>query len=173
MAGLKSLEDAFIHELQDMLSAENQLVKALPKLAKKASSPELKKAFEDHAKMTEKQAERIKQVFETLGRSGRAEKCEGMVGIIKEGESVANKGGEPEVMDAELIAAAQKVEHYEIAAYGTICEWAEQLGFQEAHDILGQTLAEEKETDQKLTALAKKQINVQAEKDTFFEEEEE
>lgn len=172
MAGLKSLEDAFIHELQDMLNAENQLIKALPKMAKKASSPELKRAFEDHAKMTEKQVERIKKVFETLGRSSRSEKCEGMVGIIKEGESVISKGGEPEVMDAELIAAAQKAEHYEIAAYGTICEWAEQLGFEEAHDILGQTLAEEKETDQKLSTLAKKQVNVRAEEGMFEEEEE-
>lgn len=172
MAGMKSLEDAFVHELQDMLSAEQQLVKALPKMAKKASSPELKAAFEEHLKVTEQQAQRIKNVFESLGRSSKAEKCEGMSGIIKEGESVISKGGEPEVMDAELIAAAQKVEHYEIAAYGTICEWAEQLGFDEAHDLLGQTLAEEKETDKKLSMIARKQVNVEAEEGGVFEEEE-
>ncbi|HOA75764.1 MAG TPA: ferritin-like domain-containing protein [Phycisphaerae bacterium] len=163
MAALKSLEDAFIHELQDLLSAEQQLVKALPKMAKKASTPELREAFEEHAAMTETQVERLKQVFESLGRSGRAEKCEGMSGIIKEGESLmSSKNAEPEVLDAELIAAAQKVEHYEIASYGTVCQWAEQLGFDEAHELLGQTLAEEKETDAKLTKLAKKQVNVQA-----------
>ncbi|HPU28026.1 MAG TPA: ferritin-like domain-containing protein [Phycisphaerae bacterium] len=163
MAALKSLEDAFIHELQDLLSAEQQLVKALPKMAKKASTPELREAFEEHAAMTETQVERLKQVFESLGRSGRAEKCDGMSGIIKEGESLmSSKNAEPEVLDAELIAAAQKVEHYEIASYGTVCQWAEQLGFDEAHELLGQTLAEEKETDAKLTKLAKKQVNVQA-----------
>lgn len=173
MAGSKSLEDAFVHELQDMLSAENQLMKALPKMAKKASSPELKKAFEEHTKVTEQQVERIKQVFESLGRASKSEKCEGMGGIIKEGESLMSKGGEPEVLDAELIAAAQKVEHYEIASYGTICEWAEQLGYEEAHDLLGQTLAEEKETDAKLTSLAKKQVNVGAEQGIEYAEEEE
>jgi ferritin-like metal-binding protein YciE len=169
MAALKSLEDAFVHELQDLLSAEQQLVKALPKMAKKASTPELREAFEEHATMTENQVERLKQVFESLGRNSKAEKCEGMSGIIKEGESLmSSKNAEPEVLDAELIAAAQKVEHYEIASYGTVCEWAEQLGFNEAHDLLGQTLAEEKETDAKLTRLAKKQVNVEAE----YEEEE-
>lgn len=171
--GLKSLEDAFVHELQDMLSAENQLVKALPKMAKKASSPELKSAFEEHAKVTEQQVERIKQVFETLGKPSKAEKCEGMGGLIKESESLISKGGEPEVLDAGLIAAAQKVEHYEIAAYGTMCEWAEQLGLEEAHDLLGQTLAEEKETDAMLTTLAKKQVNLEAEEDAGYDDEEE
>jgi len=163
MASLKSLEDAFIHELQDLLHAEQQLTKALPKMAKKASNPELKQAFDEHARMTENQVERLKKVFESLGHKGKAEKCEGISGIIKEGESLmSSKGSEPEVLDAELIAAAQKVEHYEIAAYGTVCEWADQLGFDEAHDMLGETLAEEKETDQKLTQLARKTVNVSA-----------
>lgn len=163
MAGMKSLEDAFIHELQDMLHAEQQLIKALPKMARKASNPQLKEAFEEHAKVSEHQADRLKKVFESLGRSSKTEKCEGISGIIKEGETLMGKKNvEPEVLDAELIAAAQKVEHYEIASYGTICEWAEQLGFDEAHDILGQTLAEEKETDRKLTRLAKQSVNVGA-----------
>jgi len=172
MVSLRSLEDAFVHELQDMLSAEQQIMKALPKMARKANSPQLRQAFEEHLKQTEDQASRIKKVFESLGRSSKAEKCEGMSGIIKEGDSMLKKSAEPEVMDAELIAAAQKVEHYEIAAYGTICEWAEQLGLDDAHDLLGRNLAEEKQTDQKLTALAKKQVNTEAGQEGSEEESE-
>jgi ferritin-like metal-binding protein YciE len=170
-SSLKSLEDAFVHELQDILYAEQQIMKALPKMVKKASSPELKEAFEDHLKMTEEQANRVKQVFESLGRSSKAEKCDGMLGIIKEGQTIMGKDAEPEVMDAELIAAAQKVEHYEIAAYGTVCEWAEQLGLDDAHDLLGRTLTEEKATDQKLSELARRQVNPEAEEQLAEEEE--
>lgn len=172
MASLKSLEDAFVHELQDILSAEQQILKALPKMAKKASSPELQQAFEEHLRQTEEQVNRVKQAFESIGRSSKAEKCEGIVGIIKEGETLMKTSADPNVLDAELIGAAQKVEHYEIAAYGTVCEWAEQLGFDEAHDLLGQNLTEEKETDRKLTTLAKKQVNVGAESGSEEEEEE-
>ncbi len=161
-ASIKSLEDAFVHELQDILHAEQQILKALPKMTKKASSPELQDAFEEHTRQTEEQVNRVKQAFQSIGRTSKAEKCEGISGIIKEGESVMKSSAEPEVLDAELIAAAQKVEHYEIAAYGTVCEWAEQLGFDEAHELLGLNLSEEKETDLKLSELARKQVNAQA-----------
>ena len=169
-SSLKTLEDAFIHELQDILYAEQQVMKTLPKMAKKASNSELRQAFEEHVKQTEKQAERIKKAFDSIGHSSRSEKCEGMMGIIKEGQAVMGKDAEPEVMDAELIAAAQKVKHYEIASYGTICEWAQQLGFEEAHHLLGQNLAEEKSADQKLSTIARKYVNAQAGEE--FEEEE-
>lgn len=164
-AAMKSLEDAFVHELQDMLSAEQQIMKALPKMSKKASNPDLKKAFDEHLHQTERQAERLKEAFQSIGKSSKAHKCEGIEGIIKEGESMLKGSAEPEVIDAALIAAAQKVEHYEIATYGTVCQWAEQLGFDEAHELLGENLSEEKATDSKLSQLAKKSINVQAERE--------
>jgi ferritin-like metal-binding protein YciE len=162
MAALKTLHDAFVHELKDIYSAEKQLVRALPKMAKAASSEQLKAAFEEHLEVTEEQVGRLEQVFEALDVSSRGPKCEGMAGLIEEGSTIMEEKAEPAVMDAALIAAAQKVEHYEIATYGTLVTWARQLGEDKLADILHQTLDEEKETDVKLTELAESEINVEA-----------
>jgi ferritin-like metal-binding protein YciE len=163
-ASLKSLEDAFARELQDILGAEQQLLKSLPKMAKKASSSELQDAFHEHTRQTERQVDRVKQVFESIGRPlGKAHKCEGIVGILKEGEAMMKTHADPEVLDAELIGAAQKAEHYEIAAYSTACQWAEQLGYEEAYDLLGQNLYEEREAERKLGELARKRPSAEAE----------
>lgn len=161
MAALKNLEDALIHEMQDLLSAEKQITKALPKMAKKAQSSELKSAFEEHLKQTERQVDRLEKAFEHLGRSPRARKCEGLAGIIEEGEELLKEDAEPTTKDALLISAAQKVEHYEIASYGAVCTWAELLGHNEIKKLLGETLDEEKKTDEKLKKLAA-QVNPQA-----------
>ncbi len=151
---MRHLEDCFYDELRDVLSAEKQLAQALPKLAKKASSDTLKQCFEQHLEETKKQIERLEKVFQTLERAPRAKKCEAMAGLIEEGKEVMEEDGEPAVRDAMLIASAQKAEHYEIATYGTLCTWAEQLGYTQAHKLLGETLAEEKATDEKLSQLA-------------------
>jgi ferritin-like metal-binding protein YciE len=153
---LHTLEDLFLHELQDLYDAENQIVKALPKMAKSASSPELKRAFENHAVETKTQVERLTQVFEQLGKSAKGKKCEAMKGLLAEGEDLMGENAEPEVLDAALIASAQKVEHYEIAGYGTVREWAQILGHTEAAELLNQTLDEESATDEKLSSIAKK-----------------
>ena len=159
---LANLEDAFVQELRDLLHAEKQLTKALPRMAKKAESPQLRKAFEEHQKQTEEQVQRLEQVFELLDMAPRAKKCEAMEGLLSEGKEIMAEA-ESEVMDAALIASAQKVEHYEIASYGTVCTWAEQLGCErKILDLLKRTLAEEKETDEKLTRLAAKSANRQA-----------
>jgi ferritin-like metal-binding protein YciE len=159
---ISSLEDALFEELKDILHAEKQITKALPKMAKKASNPELKKAFEEHLRVTEKQIERLEQVFELLDRAPRAKKCEAMQGILDEGKEHMQEDAEPEVLDAMMIGDAQKVEHYEIASYGTAKAWAEQLGLDRAVKLLQQTLDEEKETDQKLNQIAEKMVNQQA-----------
>ncbi|MGN6543733.1 MAG: YciE/YciF ferroxidase family protein [Aureliella sp.] len=161
MAALKNLSDAFYDELRDMLSAEKQLLKALPKMMKKASSEELKQAFETHLAQTEKQVERLEQAFEDIGKAAKAKKCEAMAGLIEEASSMMEEDAEPEVMDAVLIACAQKVEHYEIASYGTLCSWAKQLGLENVKEVLGETLNEEEETDKLLTQLSRG-INRQA-----------
>ena len=162
MAAMKTLEDAFVHELKDLLSAEKQIIAALPKMAKATSNPELKAAFEEHLEVTGQQVERLKKVFELVGKPSRAEKCVAMEGIIEEGKKVMDEAAEPEVLDALLIGAAQRVEHYEIATYGTVAAWAEQLGQTQAAKLLNETLDEEKETDQKLTALAEAGVNQRA-----------
>jgi ferritin-like metal-binding protein YciE len=151
---LNSLADAFYDELRDILSAERQLTKALPKMVKQASSPELKKAFEDHLSETQKQAERVEQAFEATGKPARAKTCEAMKGLIEEAESLLEKDGEAAVKDAMMIASAQKVEHYEIASYGTLCTWAEILGYNDALKLLKQNMSEEEATDKKLSMLA-------------------
>jgi len=156
-----SLKELYINELKDLLSAENQLTKALPKLAKAATSEELRKGFEEHLEQTKGHVSRLQQVFEMLGEKAQAKKCLGMEGLIKEGAEVMGEDFEDEVMDAALIAAAQRVEHYEIAAYGTVCAFADLLGESEQASLLRETLEEEKETDQKLTELSK-EINAQA-----------
>ena len=159
---LNNLEDAFVEELKDLLSAERQLTKALPRMAKKASNDQLRTAFEDHLKETEQQVKRLEQVFESLGKTPRAKSCEAMKGIIEEGKSVMEEDAEDDVMDAMLIAAAQKVEHYEIASYGTVCTWAKTLGKDDALKLLKQTMDEEEKADQKLTKIAESFVNEQA-----------
>ena len=160
---MKSLQDLLVDELKDLYSAENQLVKALPKMAKAATSPELRQGFEDHLEQTRGQVERLEQICDQLGVSPKGKKCTAMEGLIEEGKELMEEDAEPAVLDAGLIAAAQKVEHYEIASYGTVREWAEQLELNEAATLLEETLDEEKETDEKLTELAKKMVNEEAE----------
>jgi len=163
MPKLKSLDDLLVHELQDIYNAEAQILKALPKMIKAASHPELQSAFEEHLEQTEGQVERLDQVFKLLGVPAKGKKCEGMAGLLEEGKKVMEEDAEPGVMDAALIAAAQKVEHYEIASYGCLCTYAEMLGYDQVHDLLGQNLEEEELTDEKLTALAESVINLDAE----------
>jgi ferritin-like metal-binding protein YciE len=160
---MESLQELFVKELQDLFSAENQITKALPKMAKAASSRELKAGFEQHLEQTKRQITRLEQIFEELEASPDGDKCKGMEGLLKEGEALIDEDAEPEVLDAALIAAAQKVEHYEIASYGTVRTYANLLGLTTAADLLEQTLNEEKETDSKLTDIAG-EINVQADK---------
>ena len=171
MPKLNSLDDLLVHELQDIYNAENQILKALPKMIKAASNPELQSAFEEHLEQTEGQVERLDQVFKLLGVPAKGKKCEGMAGLIEEGKKVMEEDAETSVMDAALIAAAQKIEHYEIASYGCLCTYAEMLGYDQVHELLGQNLDEEETTDQKLTALAENVINQEAE-DAGEEEEE-
>ncbi len=159
---LDSLENLLLHEIKDLLSAEKQLVKALPKMAKGAASPSLKSAIEAHLEQTKGHVERLEKTFELLGKTGRAEHCKAMEGLIKEGADLLAEEGSETVKDAALIGAAQRVEHYEIAAYGTARTLADMIGQKEAANLLQQTLDEEKETDAKLTELALSEINVDA-----------
>jgi ferritin-like metal-binding protein YciE len=159
---MDDLRELFIDELRDVLSAEKQLVKALPKMAKAASSAKLKKGIEKHLKQTEVQVERLVKVFELLGESARAKTCKAMEGLVEEGSEIIEEDGEPAVKDAAIIAASQKVEHYEIATYGTLVTWAKLLGESKAEKLLGQTLAEEKATDEALSELAETEINLAA-----------
>lgn len=158
---MKSLEDAFHEELRDVLSAERQITRALRKMARKASSEELVAAFEAHLEETEGQIERLEKVFESIDRKPRAKHCDAMSGLIEEGKEIMDEDAEPEVKDAMLIAAAQKVEHYEIATYGTLVTWAKMLGLDKAASLLEETLQEEKQTDEKLTVCAEV-VNKQA-----------
>lgn len=158
---LESLADAFLDELRDVLSAEKQLTKALPKMAKKATSPQLKKAFESHLAETETHVERVEQAFEETGKAARAKTCEAMKGLLKEGSELMEEDASPEVMDALLIAAAQKVEHYEIATYGTLCTWAKALGYTKALKLLKQNIAQEEAADKKLSQIAET-VNAEA-----------
>ncbi len=162
MAELQSLEDLFLEDLKDLYNAENQILKALPRMAKKASAPELRRAFEQHLKQTEGQVQRLERVFGAIGEKPKGKTCKGMQGLIEEGKEKMSEDIEDDVLDAALIAAAQKVEHYEIAAYGTLRAYAEMLGNQQAAKLLQQTLDEEGETDKKLTALAEQLVNVEA-----------
>ena len=154
-----SLEELFEHELKDLYDAEIRLTDALPKLADKAFSPALKRAFENHLHETEKHVERLESIFENLGIDAVREKCEAMTGLIKEGGQVLDAEGDPNVLDAALIAAAQRAEHYEIAAYGTARAFARQLNNEYAAELLEQTLDEEKAADQKLTMIAEGSVN--------------
>lgn len=162
MAELQSLEDLFLEDLKDLYNAENQILKALPRMAKKASAPELRRAFEQHLKQTEGQVQRLERVFASIDEKPKGKTCKGMQGLIEEGKEAMSEDIKDDVLDAALIAAAQKVEHYEIAAYGTLRAWAEMLGNQQAAKLLQQTLDEEGETDKKLTELAEQLVNVEA-----------
>jgi len=160
---LDSLNKLYIEQLKDIYSAENQLVSALPKMAKAASAPELQKAFQQHLTQTKGHVQRIEQIFRELEYSPQGTKCKAMAGLIEEGEElIKEKDAEADVLDAGLIAAAQRVEHYEIAAYGTVRTYAEQLGYDDAAALLQETLDEEYDTDDKLSELAVNTINIEA-----------
>ena len=158
---LNSLRDLFIDELRDLYDAETQITEALPKLIKKAEYPELKSALEEHLEVTRGQIQRLEQIFNSLGEKPTGETCKGMKGLIKEGDDMASRDGVPSVIDAAIISSAQRVEHYEIAGYGTVRTYAELLGETEFANLLQQTLDEEKEADQTLNQIAGT-INVQA-----------
>jgi len=170
MASVDSLEALFEEELKDIYDAEKQLTKALPKLAKKATSEELKEAFKEHLQQTEQHIERLDEVFEQLGLPARGKKCEGMQHLIAEGEEMIQEADDDATRDALMIASAQKVEHYEISSYGTIRTWAGILGKDEVVGLLEQTLEEEKETDRKLTEIAES-VNFEAAEGNEGEEE--
>jgi ferritin-like metal-binding protein YciE len=159
---LSTLNDLFVKELRDMYSAERQLVQTLPKMAKQATAPELADAFQQHLGETEQHVQRLEQAFELLDVGSRGPVCKGMKGIIEEGKELIEEHPEPDVLDAGMIAAAQRVEHYEIAAYGTLREYANVLGHTEIATLIEQTLEEEKAADQKLTQLAEHGINAMA-----------
>jgi len=156
------MDDLLLEELRDLYDAEKQLTKALPKMAKAATSEELRAAFEEHLQQTEGQVERLEQIFEQLGEKATGKKCAAMSGLIKEGEEVASETDDDSVRDAGLIAAAQKVEHYEISGYGSVRTHAQLLGHDQAVRLLQETLDEEKETDEKLNDLAESMINEEA-----------
>lgn len=156
---MKTMDDLFYGLLQDVYFAEKQLLKALPKMAKKASSEELKTAFTDHRDQTQGQIERLDQAFEMIGKKAKGKKCDAILGIIAEGEEVIEEADDDDVLDAGLLAAAQAAEHYEIARYGTLCAWAKQLGKPQIARLLHVTLEEEKETDELLTKIAESSVN--------------
>jgi ferritin-like metal-binding protein YciE len=160
---LNSMEDLFMLELSDLYDAEKRLCDALPDMADAATSPSLKQAFKDHFVQTQRQASRLEQIFVSLGKSVSRQTCDAMKGLISEGEEIIEATGNDDVRDAALIGAAQRVEHYEIAGYGTARSFAQHLGHMEVAKLLDTTLNEEKETDQKLTQLAEQNINVKAE----------
>jgi ferritin-like metal-binding protein YciE len=162
MASLESLETLLQDEIKDIYDAEKQLTKALPKMAKKASAEELKDALEDHLRVTEQHIERLEEVFQHLDMPPRGKKCTGMQSLIKEGDEIISEAEDGPARDAVMIAAAQKVEHYEIASYGTMRTWASRLGKRDVAALLGETLDEEKDADQKLTSIAENLVNPQA-----------
>jgi len=157
-----TLHDAFIEELRDTYDAEKQLTKALPKLAKAAANPQLRKAFEAHLAETQQQITRLEQVFSSIDEKPRGKHCDGIAGIIEEGKSIMEEEFDEPTMDACLIAAGQRAEHYEMAAYGTLVAWAQAMGHDDAVSLLQQNLDEEKAADEKLSALAESGINQEA-----------
>ena len=159
---LQTLKDLYIHELKDLYSAENQIIKALPKMANASSNKELVTGFHEHLEQTKGHAQRLEQILSSHNQTTRGPKCKGMEGIVAEGAEMIEEEANVEVKDAGLIAAAQRVEHYEMAGYGTACTYAELLGDSEGAKLLGLTLQEEEETDKKLTNLAKSAINMAA-----------
>ncbi len=164
MAKLESLNDLFVDELRDLYNAENQLVNALPKMAAAASSPDLRNALEEHLNQTKNQIQRLDKVFQTLDVPHKGKECVGMKGIIQEGAEVLKENAAPTVKDAGIITAAQKTEHYEIAGYGSVCTFAEQLGYREQARLLKENLSEEKKADELLSKIAERHVNEQAKK---------
>src|SRR4029079_17530012 len=162
MAEMGTLHEAFVDELRDTYDAEKQLTKALPKMAKAANSPELREAIESHLEETRHQVERLEQVFESIEEKARGKHCDGIAGIIQEAQAMMQEDFDEPTADACLIAAAQRAEHYEMAAYGTLVAWARAMGHDEAVDLLQQNLDEEKAADEKLTQLAESGINQEA-----------
>ena len=159
---IDSLRKLYIEELKDLYSAEKQILQVLPRMAKKVTNKQLRQAFEEHVEVTRNQVARLDQIFESLERSPRGKKCKGMEGLLEEGKEMMEEDMDPEVLDAALISATQRVEHYEIAGYGTVRAYAQLLGEQEHVRLLQQTLDEEGEADKKLTQLAETTINVEA-----------
>ncbi|WP_309083542.1 ferritin-like domain-containing protein [Chelativorans sp.] len=159
---IKSMDDLFVHTLQDIYYAEKQIMKALPQMIQKASNSQLKQGFEHHLKETEGQIQNLEQVFQKMNMQAKGVNCPAIDGIIEESNEIAGEVEDPQVLDAALIAAAQAVEHYEITRYGTLVTWAEQLGHKECAELLKKNLAQEKATDQKLTQLAESRINLAA-----------
>ena len=159
---LDTLEKLYVDELRDIYNAENQLLKALPKMAKGASSPDLKNAFETHLRQTESHVERLEQIFADLDESPKGKTCRAMKGLIEEGSEILKEDGEESVLDAGIIVAAQKVEHYEMAAYGSARTFARLLGQEKAAELLQSTLDEESETNESLSQLAESMVNPEA-----------
>jgi ferritin-like metal-binding protein YciE len=159
---LKSLHDLYVDELKDLYNAEHQILKALPKMIKAATSTDLADAFQDHLQVTEGQVVRLEKIFKMLEVSPKGKKCKAMEGLLEEGKELMSEDAEPTVMDAGLIAAAQRVEHYEMAGYGCVRTFARLLGYDKAADLLQETLDEEADADKKLTDLAESVINVEA-----------
>ena len=167
---MESLRELYLDELKDLYSAEKQLVKALPKMVKNASNPQLKKAFSDHLDQTEGHVERLEKIFDMLDETGRGKKCKGMEGLIEEAKELLEEDASEAVLDAGLISKAQHVEHYEMAGYGTVRTYAEQLGFDDQAKLLQQTLDEEGEANDLLTQIAESSVNVDAEQGAEEEE---
>src|SRR4051812_42126032 len=168
---MESLKELYVDELKDLYSAEKQLVKALPKMAKNASNPELKEAFTNHLQETEGHVERLEQIFEMLGERAGGKKCKGMEGLIEEAKELLEEDAAEEVLDAGLIAKAQHVEHYEMAGYGTVRTYARQLGLEDQAELLQETLDEEGKADELLTQIAESSVNAEAESPSEEEEE--
>lgn len=160
---IATLQDLYVHELKDIYNAEKQILQALPKLAEHAKHSELRRAFEEHRRVTEEHVRRLDTIFDELKQRPTGRKCLGMEGLIAEGNEILEEDADPDVLDAALIAAAQRVEHYEIAAYGTARTYAHQLGFDNHAELLQRTLDEEGETDKRLTQIAESRVNTDAE----------
>ena len=160
---LESLRELYVDELKDLYSAEGQILKALPRMIRAASNRQLKQALTQHERVTRKQVQRLDRIFKDLDESPRGKKCRGMQGLLEEGKELISEKPEPDVLDAGLISKAQHVEHYEIAGYGTVRAWAQQLGYDQHATLLQQTLDEEGEADKTLTQLAESSINIEAE----------
>ncbi len=162
---MQTLHDLFEETLRDIYYAEKAILKALPKMAKKASSEDLTTAFEEHREQTEGHVQRLEEIFKMLDKAARGKKCDAIEGLAKEADEIIKEADSDTVRDAGMLAAAQAVEHYEISRYGTLRAWAKKLGMSEAAQLLEQTLQEEKETDEKLTQLAESEINIKADEE--------
>ena len=167
---MDTLTELYVDELKDLYSAENQILKALPRMIKAASNKQLKQGFTKHERQTVQHVKRLERIFKSLGERPTGKKCVGMEGVLKEGSELIKEKPEPDVLDAGLIAAAQHVEHYEIAGYGTVRTWARLLGHDDHESLLQQTLDEERQTDEALSALAESSINLEAENSEEDEE---